>query len=156
MQKDYIPFGIIYKITAPSGRAYVGKTTQPLSRRRAAHESDSAKKPICPAIHRAIKKHGDAMVWEILSRHSNAAELNAAEIAAIAKHRTLSPNGYNLTAGGEGGKRSDETKQRHRENMKTPLARPELSGGNCRQIERARILGGGIGRTCRRCKLGSR
>ena len=65
------------------------------------------------AFCRAIKKYGDEnFQWEILSRHHSKAELDAAEITAIAQHRTLAPHGYNLMTGGANGKHSPENREK--------------------------------------------
>ena len=120
MQSDYKPFGIIYKATAPNGRAYIGQTTQSFNARRNAHISAAHCNPklLCRLFARALRKHGgDNFQWEILSRHYSKAELDGAETAAIAKHRTLAPHGYNLTTGGNETKWSDDSRQLARENM---------------------------------------
>lgn len=57
-----------------------------------------------PAIHKAIKKYGrDAFDVEIIPYPGISDEaLNAVEIWKIKQLNTISPNGYNLTKGGEG------------------------------------------------------
>lgn len=54
-------------------------------------------------IGRAIRKHEIKnfkleLLWEAINKR----EANIVEIAAISAHKSIHPNGYNLTAGGEG------------------------------------------------------
>jgi group I intron endonuclease len=73
-----------------------------------------------PLLHRAIKKYGKENF--IFSHIADAFDRESAfnlEMLLIQQHNTLTPNGYNLTKGGEGGvgaKRgrivSDETKKK--------------------------------------------
>jgi hypothetical protein len=62
----------------------------------------------------AINKYGKdyfymETLWE--SDVCSPDELNSKEIEFIKKYNTLSPNGYNLTEGGSGGRHSNETKK---------------------------------------------
>ena len=100
-------YGICYKATAPSGKAYIGQTASDFSKRKSAHRKDT-RNP-CP-LHHALKKYGDAMRWEIVACAWDKEGLDFAERTLIAQHGTLSPNGYNLKTGGANGKPCDETK----------------------------------------------
>lgn len=85
--------GVIYKLTSPSGKGYVGQTQQDVSKRMWAHR-ESAR---CHAISAAIAKYGwERMRLEILLSDVPAEELNAEEERCIRLHNTGSPNGYNL------------------------------------------------------------
>lgn len=95
--------GIIYKATSPSGKCYIGKTTQELNRRWYDHCRD-AQRGRNTLIAKAISKYGkDAFSLEVLEI-SFLDIIDNREMFWIATLGTLSPNGYNLTTGGEGGK----------------------------------------------------
>ncbi|RKU09558.1 hypothetical protein C6502_12755 [Candidatus Poribacteria bacterium] len=101
----------IYILTSPSGKQYVGKDRN-LPRRANEHLRGGDTK--CPAIHKAILKYGhDAFSVEII-RYPGISEetLDAVERWWIKRLQTLSPNGYNLTNGGDGGKLSKKTRQK--------------------------------------------
>lgn len=92
----------LYLITSPTGKQYVGITTQPLNRRMAGHRI-SAKQGSPYPLHAAIRKHGfGAMQVEVLNATRDSDELHKLEIETIASLNTRAPNGYNLTDGGEG------------------------------------------------------
>ena len=111
----------IYILTSPSGKQYVGKDSN-LPRR--AKEHLSGKSPQCRRIHRAIQKYGqDAFSVEIIRYPGISHEaLNAVERWKIRQLQTLSPGGCNLTGGGEGGKRSEETRQKISESVSKQVA----------------------------------
>ena len=90
--------GIIYKLTSPSGKAYIGKSTTDLVQRVRVH---CCAKSTCPAIKAAIAKYGvDNFKQEVLAIASDG-ELNALEKHFIQMHGTYGKGGYNLTPGGE-------------------------------------------------------
>ena len=91
---------IIYRATAPSGKAYIGQTISTLARRRKQHECDARRGSDFP-FHRAIRKYGKAIKWEVIAKADSIAALNALEAMYIALCNTLSPNGYNAKTGGE-------------------------------------------------------
>lgn len=97
-------FGIIYRITnLVSGKCYIGQTTQDGWKRWYAHRYEARKaKPRWP-IHKAIAKHGsDSFIFEIVDRCSDRRTLDGRECFWIAREGSLSPRGYNATAGGKG------------------------------------------------------
>jgi hypothetical protein len=55
--------GIIYKITSPSGKVYVGQTTRSFQTRVQEHKRDSSG---CTAVKSAIDKYKDQMKYEII------------------------------------------------------------------------------------------
>ncbi len=62
-------------------------------------------------ISRSIRKHGkENFKIEEIDGANSMSELNYREQHHIYMNNSISPNGYNLTAGGENGKRSEETK----------------------------------------------
>jgi group I intron endonuclease len=96
---------LIYKHTAPNGKAYIGQTNN-LHRRNAIHRSTNG----CRAFASAIKKYGwEAFSHEVLADGLTLDEANALEVELIARHNTMSPNGYNLKTGGKNGIPSSES-----------------------------------------------
>ena len=90
----------VYKHTSPSGRSYVGWTSQGWSLRWLKHVSDARLgKDTAPAFHRAIRKYGaDTFRHEVLEVMTTEAGAKRAEQLWIAR---LS-GGYNISAGGDG------------------------------------------------------
>jgi len=96
-----------------NGKKYIGQTTRELDVRFKEH-CGTSKTSVSPKLKNAIKKYGkDCFVMDPLweSESCSQEELDLKEIELIAQYNTLSPNGYNLTSGGSGGRHSDETKQ---------------------------------------------
>lgn len=87
----------IYKLTAPSGRSYVGFTSQPVLTRWRQHVSraqSGAKHPLCSAI----RKYGAASFEiETLAEYADVVEALDAEVATIAELI----DAYNISPGGE-------------------------------------------------------
>lgn len=90
--------GAIYRLTFASGKAYIGLTTQHPNRRYRQHRRAMERGSTSP-VYQAWHKHGAPTldVLAIVERH----ELRATEVRAIAVFRTLKPNGYNLSPGGD-------------------------------------------------------
>ena len=130
----------IYILTSPSGKQYVGRDVNLPSR---AKEHLSSKSSQCRHIHRAIKKYGaDAFDVEIIQYPGISDKaLNAVERWKIRQLQTLAPKGYNLTEGGEGGKRSEETRQKISESVSKQVTEGthHLLGG---EIQRRRVEDG--------------
>lgn len=92
----------LYKLTSPSGKAYIGITRGEM-RVRLNHHRFDAENNCGHLLHKAIKKYGfDNFKVEVLHNSINPDELCKLEIAAISDHNTFRPAGYNLTRGGEG------------------------------------------------------
>lgn len=106
--------GLIYLLTSPSKKQYVGQTVQTFRDRMREHESASRIKidEGCRALNNAIRLYGwDNFTKEIIL-YCNESELDNYEEKFIEIHNTLAPGGYNLTTGGHGNKRySEETKE---------------------------------------------
>lgn len=83
-----IKMGYIYYITFPSGKSYIGQTSQDYNQRIRQHKSSNDKS-------RAFKKY-DTYKLEILYNL-----LDEYEIKFIELYDTVSPNGYNLRTGGQ-------------------------------------------------------
>lgn len=92
----------VYIITnTVNAKQYVGMTKR-LKTRWQQHKYANGS---APALHSAIKKYGIENF--VFTHFASAKDVEAAgkiEIMLIKERNTLSPNGYNLTIGGEGGK----------------------------------------------------
>ena len=125
--------GCIYKQTClVNQKSYIGKTYRDAETRRREHLTGKGSK----ALKEAIEEFGeDNFTFEILYDGIIPELLDMYEKEAIAKHNTLSPNGYNQTTGGEGGSSpSEETRRKLSEAHKgKPLSeehRRKISEGN--------------------------
>jgi hypothetical protein len=92
------PRGIIYKISSPSGKVYVGQTVRSFEKRMKQHKQDSS---CCTLIKRAIDKYGDEMNYEIIEEDVPQEQLDEREVHWISHFNSLAPNGYNCTTGGQ-------------------------------------------------------
>ena len=97
-----IPTGHVYKITSPTGRVYVGKTTRINDRISYYRNNNKGGQKILDS---SIKKYGwDQHIFEIIDE-APVDQLNELEIKYIKEFNTFhydNPNGMNLTKGGEG------------------------------------------------------
>jgi len=114
--------GMIYIVTSPSRKSYIGKTMTSLSDRKSKHLNaiKDRKRKANYKFANAIKKYGDELKWEILYKDIPISILAVAEMCAIYAYDTLG-NGYNCTEGGEGSygyKHSEETKEKMKTNHK--------------------------------------
>lgn len=96
--------GCIYLVTNRiNGKQYVGQTVRTISYRRKRHEkgaSPNSRMLIC----RALARYGiDNFDWDEVYSDVPDEDLNRLEMEAIKWYNSKSPNGYNLTDGGEGG-----------------------------------------------------
>lgn len=112
--------GVVYMaINRANGKRYIGKTTRTLNERAQSHKKQA--EDGCSFIfHRAIRKYGwELFNWIVLDEHDDKNELIALEIHHIKKRNTKSPNGYNMTDGGEGCPNpSEEVKMKISKRMK--------------------------------------
>jgi len=92
------PTGVIYKITSPSGKVYVGQTIRSFETRVAEHKRESS---CCTLIKRAIDKYGDEMNYELIEDNVPQEQLDEREIYWINHFNSLAPDGYNCTTGGQ-------------------------------------------------------
>lgn len=104
---------VIYKHTnLLNGKAYVGKSVHTMEYRWNQHAAGNGGAPL---FYAAIVKYGkDNFRHEVLWEGEEN-ELNYWETYYIGEHKTLAPSGYNLTAGGDGGRLCQETKDRMRQ-----------------------------------------
>ena len=107
------PTGIIYKISSPSGKVYVGQTVRSFKKRMQEHRQETS---CCTFIKRAIDKYGDEMNYEIVEENVPQEQLDEREIYWIKELNSLAPDGYNLTTGGQSSKEySQELKDKIRD-----------------------------------------
>jgi group I intron endonuclease len=96
--------GVIYKITSPSGRLYVGKTHD-LRKRINAYKCDIRKNRKDLKLHNSLRKYGwDAHILEVIEEVDDIL-LDEREIYWIAELNTYcykNPKGLNMTLGGDG------------------------------------------------------
>jgi group I intron endonuclease len=105
--------GLIYKITSPSGKSYIGQTVQSFSRRMCQHANKNSR---CTALRRAIDKYGwDELTREPIEENIPEDQLNDRERYWIKTCNTITPHGYNLMGGGDCGSHSDISKLRAKE-----------------------------------------
>jgi group I intron endonuclease len=106
---------IVYKITNKiNGKCYIGMTTNSLEKRITEHLS-SSKGGSNFLLHCAIRKYGfQSFEFSIIDTSETKEILIEKEIYWIKTLNTKSPNGYNLTDGGEGAiNPSIETRMKH-------------------------------------------
>jgi len=127
-------YGIVYLlVNAKNGKEYVGQTICTLEKRWARHRWDCTLKRVRMAITAAISKYGEeAFERSVLCECQSQSELDKMEVYYIKERSTLSPNGYNLSMGGNGkGKMSEESKRKVSEANKgrvfTKVHREKLS-----------------------------
>ena len=121
--------GIIYCITFPSNKQYIGQTTQELDVRIKQHQRSKSSR----LIYRAFQKYGNSYKVEILIE-INKNLLDTYEIKFIDMFQTVHPNGYNLSLGGiSGSTHSNESRKKMSESHKgIPLSeyhKAQLSKG---------------------------
>ena len=86
---------VIYKITSPSGKVYIGRTKD-FSSRMADHKFDATSGRKDQALHRAIRKHGwENMVKEVIDETTKN-KIVALESYYIGKYDSIK-EGYNNT-----------------------------------------------------------
>lgn len=90
---------LVYKLQSPSGRCYIGYTSQPLAERFRQHVNKAGKGYIHP-LASAIRKYGaENFEVSVVATHSSRVAALADEVVHIAQH----PGGYNLSPGGNDG-----------------------------------------------------
>jgi len=112
---------IIYKVTnIINNKSYIGQTQFSLEQRKRSHIIEGRNDNLY--FHNALKKYGDEKFnWSVIESCENKEELDEMEFHYIKQYNTISPNGYNLTYGGEGShgrKLSNETIEKIRKSLK--------------------------------------
>jgi group I intron endonuclease len=112
--------GIIYLITSPSGKKYVGQTIQSLDKRWKQHIDASKKeyKDHCKVLNKSLKKYGEKHFNIEILEECDDEYLNEKEILYIEKYNTIVPNGMNIKNGGSNGKHHFDTKQKISDSLK--------------------------------------
>ena len=119
--------GIIYKITSPSGKVYVGQTVRSFEKRMQEHKRESSG---CTLIKRAINKYGDEMKYEIIEEDVPQEHLDEREMFWISHFNSLAPNGYNCNTGGQFNVVTQEIKDKVRDGLnKSKIDRDGYLGG---------------------------
>jgi hypothetical protein len=100
--------GVLYKLTSPSGKAYIGITNQTTAKRwwkhknNAAHGRSIRSGSECIALYDAIRKYGNENFKVETLVIAEFDYLKDLEQKAIIAFKTKAPHGYNLTDGGDG------------------------------------------------------
>lgn len=97
---------VIYKLTSPSNKVYIGKATH-LKKRWEEHRRESLRDRFQTHLYRAIRLYGwDNFQKEIIDTAETKEEANQKEIYWISFYHSFEDHekGYNETAGGDGGK----------------------------------------------------
>ncbi len=94
--------GVIYKLTSPSGKMYIGQTVHCSAKRFKKHISDSKKQSY--KLSCAIRKYGpESFIIEDLEINiETKEELDNMEKHYISLYNSNSKEGYNMTPGGDG------------------------------------------------------
>ena len=138
--------GCIYKITNNiNGMIYIGQTIQDI---RVRFRNHCSTKSHCKYLSNAIILYGknNFSVESIISLKANTEEelrdlLNTQETKLIKNLNTLTPNGYNLTNGGDCAKMSRETVLANAEKHKKPIKCNE-TGREWNSIQEAAVFFG--------------
>jgi len=121
---------LIYKATnKTTGKAYIGQTTLSLEQRISAHMREARKgKRSKSAFHNALLKYGlDSFTIETIDICDTIDDLNERETYWIATLNTISPNGYNIEAGGKHFLMSETTKAKLRGQKRSEQTRRIIS-----------------------------
>ena len=112
--------GCIYRLTnTVTGRIYIGKTID-FKNRMKSHKNHKNG----TYLSNSIRKHGwDKFKIEILIQDVPEEDLSNLEISYIEVENTMSPNGYNLTKGGEGVSGYKHTEETRRNMTQTMIKR---------------------------------
>lgn len=125
---------VIYKITFPNNKKYIGQTTGSLSTRISHHRTDAKRKRDITEfslagskIGNAIRKYGLQDEWfEVIEKCKNIEDLNEREVFWIEYYKTQI-EGYNIKPGGNNAGHSEETKIKIGLATKERWADPEIA-----------------------------
>jgi hypothetical protein len=93
---------IVYHYEFPNGRGYVGQTIKTVGQRLREHVQDARRGARTP-LNNAILKYGvEGIKVIVLCRRVSATTAKLLEVEAISILKTVHPDGYNLTGGGDG------------------------------------------------------
>ena len=117
--------GVVYLISYPNSKKYVGITSTSFEERKKGHLSHMNTSNL--PVYNALKKYGGKVVWEVIDKADNWEELCQLEISYIKKYDSLN-SGYNLTAGGDGTvgyEHSEESNIKNSQRRKKYFKNPE-------------------------------
>lgn len=105
--------GRIYKITnSINSKVYIGQTIRTINQRWHGHKHDSLTRGRETAIANAIRKHGhENFQIQLIEDNIPYSELDFKEIEYIKQYNCISPNGYNISYGGQAYRNEDERKR---------------------------------------------
>lgn len=107
---------IIYRATnTVNNKVYIGQTINTLEYRKTRHCKGAFNntQERCSAFWKALCKYGiENFEWSVIAEATTQEELNALEIRFIAEFNCISPNGYNLQAGGHSGLHHESSKRK--------------------------------------------
>jgi group I intron endonuclease len=109
---------LVYKVTSPSGKYYIGITSTTLNFRKAKHIAES-KRNTNYKFHNAIRKYGKTLVWEVIESNITCYEKLKELEKYYIQYFDSFHNGYNCTLGGDGifgYKHSEESKSKMKGN----------------------------------------
>ncbi len=115
MTASYKENTLVYRLSLPNGKSYIGVTTD-LERRLSEHRCRDT------LIGRAIRKHGEPSVQVlVICSEDTAYDI---ERKAVLAFNTLHPNGYNLMGGGMGGRKVSHRTRKQMSESHTGLTMP--------------------------------
>lgn len=119
-RKDTSKPGVVYVVTdrrEPDRVRYVGKTVRGVKVRERKHWSESKRaRNAFPNWLRSREHRKEDIEFTAISKHPNVAELNEAEVQAIAKYRAVGQADLNLTDGGDGSSPGQKWGKNRKEN----------------------------------------
>lgn len=105
--------GILYCLTSPTGKMYIGQTKRKFSQRLREHSKMSTG---CKALNSAIQKYGFNTFKSEILLEINDTLLDIFEKKIIDSYSTMCPNGYNIRTGGSvNSKHCMESRERMRQ-----------------------------------------
>jgi group I intron endonuclease len=110
---------IIYKVENEiNGKCYIGQTVKTLKQRKQGHTyRTNGGSQLCFCC--ALRKYGfKNFKWEVLCECDSKEELDEMEFHYIKQYNSFSPNGYNLTLGGDFGTYGWVPSEETRQNMR--------------------------------------
>lgn len=90
--------GVLYKLDFANGKSYIGITKKSVEQRFGAH-ANNVRSGRRSELYAAWRKYGEPSLSVLAILEDD--RLAETEIRAIDAYRTLVPNGYNMTAGGD-------------------------------------------------------
>lgn len=119
--------GVIYKITSPSGKVYIGQTIGSKEKRWKEHLEDAHRtyKDHCKVLNKAIRKYGDDNFKVELVEECLDEELDDKEAEYITQYNSQVPNGMNIKLGGSSGKHHEDTKKKISDSLKGRIVSTE-------------------------------